>query len=50
MLTDRDETNTQFVYIFAWLRKDQNTKSVLRYKNTMNDFSALIVAYFVINY
>ena len=44
----RAETNTQFVHIFAQLHKYSNTWRVFRY--TVNDISALILAYFVINY
>ena len=48
MLQYRAETNTQFVCIFALLHKYSNTKRVFGF--TVNDISALFLAYFVINY
>ena len=44
----RAETNIRFARIFARLHKYSNTKKVFRY--TENDFSALFLTYFVINY
>ena len=44
----RAETNIRFAQIFTRLHKYSNTKKVFGY--TENDFSALFLAYFVINY
>ena len=44
----RAETNIQFARIFARLHKYSNAKKVFRY--TENDFSAVFLTYFVINY
>ena len=42
------KTNTRFVRVFAWLHRYSNTKRV--FGCTVNKFSALLPAYFVINY
>ena len=44
----RAETNIRFARMFARLHKYSNTKKVFGY--TENDFSALFLTYFVINY
>ena len=47
MIMIRAETNIRFAQMFAQLHKYLNTKKVFRYTD---DFSALFLTYFVINY
>ena len=48
IIINRAETNIQFAWIFVWLQMYSNIKRV--FGCTVNEFSALFLTCFVINY